>query len=151
VKEAKAQGEAQGDNPPKKKVRALILRLNSSSRQATLTVCLDLPRLLIIQRKRKNDAAGPPVRATNPAEAARSLAQQKKFSKKINYKSFDNLFNNEDLPQRMNERLLRGSTVPREDDVVAEGSGSGTFSPPLAPAVRSRRTSLIDLACLSVS
>lgn len=50
-------------------------------------------------------------RGATAADSAKNLVQRK-FSRKINYKAFDALFDNEDLPQRMSERQLRGSEDP---------------------------------------
>lgn len=72
------------------------------------------------KRKRKS-ATGPAARATSAADSARNLVKQKKFSKKINYAAFDTLFDTADIPQRMTERQLRGSTAPLTDDEIDDG------------------------------
>lgn len=82
--------------------------------------------LLLPQRKRKD---GPPqsVRGATPAESARNLAAAKKFSKKINYKAFDTLFDNStDIPQRMQSRE---STIAQEDHQDANEKEDGQFPP----------------------
>lgn len=51
-------------------------------------------------------------RGATPAESAKNLVQ-KKFSRKINYDAFDNLFKKVDLPpQKMSASQLRGSEAP---------------------------------------
>ncbi|KAL7416622.1 hypothetical protein BDY24DRAFT_377678 [Mrakia frigida] len=103
VKQAKAQGDPDAQDAAKKK------------------------------RKRKDGATGPvSVRGATPAESARNLATQKKFSKKINYKAFETLFDNSDLPQRMSSRQLRDSTIPRGSEVgeneKEDGAGEASES-----------------------
>ncbi|CDZ96516.1 transcription factor tfiiib complex subunit brf1 [Phaffia rhodozyma] len=88
-----------------------------------------LEKLALKESKVLTDAAGSTVRkprkkkipgserGATAADSAKNLVQRK-FSRKINYKAFDALFDNEDLPQRMSERQLRESEQPMEIEAV---------------------------------
>jgi len=66
-------------------------------------------------KKPRKKRANVNPRGATPAESAKNLVQ-KKFSRKINYGAFENLFAPINLPQKMSASQLRGSEAPSGHD-----------------------------------
>lgn len=100
--------------------------------------------------RKKRSSANP--RGTTPAESAKNLVQ-KKFSRKINYKSIESLFDNSDLPQKMSEHQLRGSEAPSgygsDDDDEGDGKEKADRESPLWPLARCFGRKHLTPSCFS--